>query len=312
MRIIKLAVMLGLLLPQIISAQQIESKSVQLFKTDVLQAPQSECDYFPFLQMDLSHSPKTFLLALCEFEISWDDPENEAEKLEYTFSDLSLFGSDQQEFKPIGDFTADRRLSFIRDPKYSRIKANEKWGAKTVRFGALFVIDQSLSEFTFSFAGKKVKANVSGEPLPHPSDFAEIEIVESELIDSTKIKNSRLKRSVADAPELEVTLSNPYGKLLTVNVKIAPQAPNVMGGEYRYIFRPSDFMLLSEHQILRPLGFLSRDNFGMSTIYNLSRTSADELKTLSQDLTLVFAVQPSFTSGDLIFMDKKTGDVTLK
>jgi hypothetical protein len=309
MKIIKLILILGTLLPQIITAQKISPKSIQLFKTNSLQAPHAGCDYFPFLQMDLSISSKTFLLAFCEYDITWVDQQNDNEKLEYSFLDLSLSSSDNQKFKPIAEFTADQRLSFTRNLKYARMEAREEWGAKTLRFGALFVVDKSLNNFTISFAGEETQAKVSTEPPPHPSGFAKIEIVESELIDSKKFKNSRLKRNV---PEVEVSLSNPYGKLLAIKTDIFPQAPNVMGGEYRYIFRPSDFMLLSEKQILKPLGFLSSDNFGIDTIYNLSRSSNDELKKINRELTLIFAVQPNFKSGNLIFMDKVAGKVTAK
>lgn len=288
-------------------AQTISPKSIELVKTDLLQAPQSTCDYFPFLQMDLSTSSKTFLIALCEYDIAWSDPENDQEMLEYTFSDLSMH-ADDQELRPIGEFTSDQRLSFINNPKYSRVQASERNGSKTLRFGALFIVDKAQSEFTISFAGEETKAKVSATPLPHPSDFAEVEILESKLTDSTKLENSRLKQNI---PEVVATLSNPYGTLLLVKTKIVPQSPNVMGGECRYIFRPSDFMLTSEKQILKPLGFLSRDNFGISTIYNLSRKSEDELKTINQELTLVFAVQPDFKSGELIFMNKNKGEVTI-
>jgi len=304
-----LALIICTLLSQVVSAQKISQKSIKLVKTDFLQAPQSACDYFPFLQMDLSTSSNTFLLVFCEYDITWSDLENDKETLEYSFLDLSLHSSDDQEFKPIGEFTSDQRLRFISNPKYSRVKANERSGSKTLRFGALFVVDKSQNEFTVSFAGEENQAKVSIAPLPHPADFAEIEILESKLIDSTKLENSRLKRNI---PEVVATLSNPYGKLLLVKTKISPKSPNVMGGECRYIFRPSDFMLTSEKQILNPLGFVSRGNFGISTIYNLSRNSEDELKTISTELTLVFAVRPDFKTGRLIFMNKVKGEVTIK
>ena len=89
MKITTLVLILSTILPQIISAQEISSKSIQLFKTDSLQAPQSDCDYFPFLQMDLSNSSKTFLLAFCEYEITWADQQNDSEQIEYSFLDLS-------------------------------------------------------------------------------------------------------------------------------------------------------------------------------------------------------------------------------
>ncbi|MCH2175918.1 MAG: hypothetical protein MK193_09345 [Lentisphaeria bacterium] len=309
MKITTLVLILSTILPQIISAQEISSKSIQLFKTDSLQAPQSDCDYFPFLQMDLSNSSKTFLLAFCEYEITWADQQNDSEQIEYSFLDLSLSSGNNQTFKPIGQFTADQRLSFIRKPKYASVDAKENWGAKTLRFGALFVVDKSINEFTISFAGEKTKTKASEEKLSDPSEFAKIEILECKLIDSTTIKNSRLKRNI---PELEVSLSNPFGKLLKVKTTIFPLAPNVIGGEYRYIFRPSDFLLLSEKQVLKPLGFLSNDNFGKSTIYNLSRASNDELKKTNQEITLIFAVKPNFKSGELIFLNKVAGQVSTK
>ncbi len=309
MKNIKLALILGVLLPQVVLAQEISPTSIKLFKTDVLQAPQSRSDYFPFVQMDLSKTSKTFLLALCEYDITWADAENDSETIEYTFQDLSLLGPDSEELKPIGEFTADQRLTLKRDPKHSKVKANEKWGAKTLRFGALFVVEKSLNEFTVSFAGKKAKATASTEALPRPSDFAKIEIVESKFINSAELVNSNLKRRI---PGLEVTLSSSYGKLLAIKTKVFPQAPNVMGGECRYIFKPSDFMLGSEGQILKPLGTLLNGNFVAGSICNVSRNSVDELKKTSQELTLIFLVQPGFTSGELTFMGDTKGKVSAK
>jgi hypothetical protein len=285
-------------------AQEITPKSIQLVKTDQLQAPQSACDYFPFLQMDLSDSSNTFLLAFCEYNISWADPDNEQETLKYSFLDLFLEDANGNRFKPVGEFTSDQRLQFTRNLKYAQVQANERSGSKTLRFGALFLVNRSQDQFVISFAGKKSDATASTRPQHQPADFAKFEIIKSELVDSTKLKESRLKRNI---PEVAVSLSNPCGKLLFTKIKIRPQLPNVMGGECRYIFRPSDFMLVVDDQILRPLGFLSRNNFGLDTIYNLSRKSEEELKTMDQELTLIFAVSPLFKSGKLFFMNMTQG-----
>lgn len=298
-----------ILITQSLVAQKLTVKSIKLYKSDTIQAPQSSRDNFPFLTMDLKGSTKTFLLAFCEYDITWEDPQNDKEEFEDSFESLSLQSGNGLTFKPIGDFTADQRLSFIRNPKYSDVEAREAWGAKSVRFGALFLVDKSLSDFTISFAGEKTTAKVSKLSPTSPSDFVKIQIIESELIDSTTMEDSRLKRYVPDA---KVTLSNPHGKLLTVKTKIYAQAPNVMGGENRYIFRPSDFALTSEKQILEPLGYISSDRFGTDTIYNISRKKIEDLKKVEQELTLVFAVKSTFKSGELIFMDKVKGEAIVK
>jgi hypothetical protein len=304
----KLITTFCILLTSVAFSQTLTPKNIQLYQTELLEVEQSNCDHFPFVKMDLGDSEKTFLIALCEYDITWNDDSNDSEKVEHSFLDLSLKNGEGQEIKPIGKLSADLRLSLINNPKYANVEAREKWGAQELRLGALFVVNKNQKAFTLTFAGHESKAEISKSPLPKSSDFAKVDILETELFNSKVVENSSVKRKI---PEATINLSTATGKLLAVKVNLTPQAPNVMGGEIRYIFRPSDFMLNTDKQLLRPIGFLS-SNFGIDTIYNISRKSKEELQKASQEITLIFAVAEDYQTGDLLFFGDKKGEVAPK
>jgi hypothetical protein len=307
----KLITTFSIFLTSVAFSQTLTPKSIQLYQTKSLEVGQSSCDHFPFVKMELGDSEKTFLIALCKYDITWNDDANDSEIIDYSFLDLSLKDGEGQEIKPIGELSADLRLSLIKNPKYAKVKALEKGGNQELRFGALFVVNKNQKAFTLTFAGHESKAEISTSPLPKSSDFAKIDILETELFNSKVVENSSVKRKI---PEATINLSTAIGKLLAVKVKLTPQAPNVMGGETRYIFRPSDFMLHTNKQLLRPIGFLSSNssNFGIDTIYNISRKSKEELQKASQEITLIFAVADDYQTGDLLFFGDKKGEVALK
>jgi len=304
----KLITAFSILLTSVAFSQTLTPKSIQLYQTESLEVEQSSCDHFPFVKMDLGDSEKTFLIALCEYDITWNDDANDSEKIDYSFLDLSLKDGEGQGIKPIGKLSADLRLSLIKNPKYANVTAHEKSGNQELRFGALFVVNENQKSFTLTFAGHETKAEISISPLPKSSDFAKIDILETELFNSKVVENSSVKRKI---PEATINLSTATGKLLAVKAKLTPQASNVMGGETRYIFRPSDFMLHTNKQLLRPIGFLS-GNFGIDTIYNISRKSKEELQKASQEVTLIFAVADDYQTGDLLFFGDKKGEVAPK
>lgn len=317
----KHAVLLLLTLSTLGFAQPISPKKIQLFQTNKLEADQSSCDHFPFLSMDLSASPNTFLIAQCEYDIIWKDaagkPNNnllkketgsEPEQLKFSFLDLKLTSSQGEEIKPVGKMTADLRLSLVSNPKYVRIEARENWGAKTIRFTAVFIAKRSEQAFTLEFAGQSSPLKVSQKKLPTPGDFASIEIIGTELFEEKQLESSRLERKI---PGAQLKLAATTGKLLAVKIKLSPNAPNVIGAENRYIFRPSDFMLISGGISLRPIGFFG-SNFGTDTIYNISRTELKDFVKSSQELSLVFAVGDSFQSGQLRFLNQNKAEVSVK
>lgn len=319
----KLIALIAIALSPLAFSQSISPKSVKLYQTDTLEAEQSSCDHFPFLKMDLSDSDTTFLIALCEYDITWKDefgkPSNETntkkdekatppEKLDYSFLDLSLSTPDKKELKAVGELTSDLRLNLINNPKYASVEARENWGAKSIRFGAVFIVNKADKNFTLNFAGQQSQVVVTTDALPQASSFLKVELLETELFDSKMIDSRRIERSI---PGAKLSLSTPSGKLLAVKIKVTPTAPNVLGAENRYIFRPSDFMLNIGKLPLRPIGFMN-SNFGIDTIYNISRTKLEDFKKVSQELTLVFAVNEDFQTGNLLFLGDQKIEVITK
>ncbi len=318
----KLIALLTLALTSLCFGQSLRHKNIKFYQVDTLEAAQSGCDHFPFLEMDLSESKTIFLIALCEYDILWkdefgkpsnstkkDDKATPPEQINHSFLDLSLTTPDKQELKAIGKFTSDLRLDLIRSPKYAKVEAREEWGATTLRFGALFVVNKADKNFTLNFAGLQNKVEVTAGSPPKPSSYANVQLLETEIFDSKMLDSSRINRSIPDA---KLKLSTPSGKLLGVKVQITPTAPNVMGGEYRYIFRPSDFMLDAGQHTLRPIGFIGHGNVNTDSIYNVSRSNLEEFGKTSQELTLIFSISDTFKAGDLLFLNEKKAEVEVK
>jgi hypothetical protein len=66
----KLITTFSIFLTSVAFSQTLTPKSIQLYQTKSLEVGQSSCDHFPFVKMDLGDSEKTFLIALCEYDIT--------------------------------------------------------------------------------------------------------------------------------------------------------------------------------------------------------------------------------------------------
>jgi hypothetical protein len=263
----------------------------------------------PFSMIDTSDSENTFLVAQCHFDIKWKTPEVDDEELEYSFEDLFLTTDSSDKVLPIGNATMDMRNSLGSRPKYVSLDAREQWKHTQLRFTAIFLVKKSDSNFSINFAGKEYPTTLTQSITPNRSEYAQHEVTNAQLITADKLFTAR---ATEDIPGSKLKLSNDYGNLLAVTVKTTPVLPNVLGGELRYIYRPSDFQLKHEDQVIQPVGFLNDDGrFMTDSIYNISRTDLKEFQKTFFEISAVFAVGKDFKKGKLLFLNHEAAEVTL-
>jgi hypothetical protein len=278
-----------------LSGANLENPRVNGWLYSELNLPDPARDYFPFLKMEVP-APGQFLWVQAEFDIGWLTSGEPAESIKLNFEAVSLLvkGSESP-IQPVGSITADGRLTTLNNPSFARIEANESWGAKNLRFGALFVVESS-KDLVLRFDGIEYPVELQeGEP-PTPSSFVDVSVEGVQWVSRQPSGGGNLSRRI---PEATVYLDPGDRSLLSVDLVLSPLKPNVIGGENRFVFRPSDFELRAGDSRIEPLGAVNFGKFTEDTIFNISRNTLADLPEAEQRFTLVFEVPPGLKAGEL-------------
>jgi hypothetical protein len=289
------------------AAAELIEPSVLGWQSSEITAPDSTRDYNPYSKLVLPDDQR-FGIVLAQFDINWTDIENEKEEIEYSYADILLTLPDGTTIAPIGTVSSDGRIGTFRSPEREDIEAKEKWGAEQLRWGALFILPAAdLAQAELTFLDTTYPVQFSTDPAPHAAESIRVKITSVSRLKAYTSEPGAERR----IPTASLQLEFPGKGLLQLDLSINALKPNIIGGENRMIFKPSDFSLKTEKGSIEPIGILgSRGQIVRSTIYNISRKSLAELPEATQEMSLLFDVSDDFSAGQLEYFGSPIAEVT--
>ncbi len=309
MRHIQTIFIIGLIASSCISslAGELTNPEVQGWRSKSIPTPDSTRDYSPHSRLVLPEDQQ-FLIVQARFNIDWTDSENEKEEIEYNYSNIHLDLTDGMQISPIATITPDGRVDTFSKAERKDIKAREDWGAEELRWGAVFILpNKQYNEGVLTFVDQSYPFKFDATPIPHAAESIRVKV------DSTEWLKSRTSEAGAEdrIPSASIQLEFEGTGLLTVDLTVNALRPNVIGGENRMIFRPSDFTLRTAQGSIEPVGILgNRSQIIRSTIFNISRRSLNELPKAESKLSLLFKVPDDFQNGHLEYFGKTVAETS--
>jgi hypothetical protein len=288
------------------NAAELTAPLIQGWQLNEVAAPDSSRDYNPHSKLILPDG-QCFGLVQAQFSIHWSAADNDKEELEHSYADIMLTLPDGTTIAPIASVSTDGRIGTFSSPEREDIEAKENWGAEQLRWGALFILpSSSIEQAEVTFLDTKYPVDLATNEPPHASESLRVEI--------TSINRLKTHTSAPGAerriPAASLKLTFPGKGLLQLDLSINALKPNIIGGENRMIFRPSDFSLKTAHGSIEPTGILgSRGQIIRSTIYNISRKSLQELPSANQEMSLLFNAPDDFKTGQLEYFGKAIAEV---
>jgi hypothetical protein len=289
------------------AAAELIEPSVLGWQSSEITAPDSTRDYIPNAKLVLPDD-QCFGIVHAQFGINWTDTENEKEEVKYSYADISLTLPDGTTIAPIGTVSSDGRIGTFRSPEREDIEAKEQWGAEQLRWGALFILPATdLGQAELTFLDTKYPVQFSTDQPPLAAESIRVKI--------TSISRLKAHTSAPGAerriPTASLQLKFPGKGLLQLDLSINALKPNIIGGENRMIFKPSDFSLKTQKGSIEPIGILgSRGQIIHSTIYNISGKSFAKLPEATQEMSLLFNASDDFSSGQLEYFGSPIAEVT--
>ncbi|CAA6678802.1 MULTISPECIES: hypothetical protein [unclassified Lentimonas] len=289
------------------SGAELTKPSVLGWQMSEITAPDSRSDYNPYSKLILPDDQR-FAIVQARFKIEWADADNEKEELEHSYADIALTLADGTNIAPIASITSDGRIDTFSKPEREDIEAKESRGAEELRWGAIFILPNStIKQGDITFIDSQYPVEFATTQPPHPSEQIRVEITSTDWL-KTNTSAPGAERRIPDA---SLKLEFPGKGLFQVELNVHALKPNVIGGENRMIFKPSDFSLKTEHGSIEPIGILgSRGQITRSTIYNISRRSLEDLPEASTDLKLLFKAPDTFEHGQLEYFGKAIAEIT--
>lgn len=288
-------------------AGELTNPSVHAWVTESIPSPNPSVDYSPDSRLILPENEQ-FLIVQARFDIEWKDSENEKESLKYHYAQLHIDTAGGEKIVPVAALTSDGRVDTFSNAERKTMEAREDWGAEELRWGALFIVPKSSAEMVkLVFDGQSYPVKVESGAVPHPIEFLKIQSQSTAWLKSSISEAGSERRFPSARTQLEFENQG----LLCVSLSIHALKPNVLGGENRMIFRPSDFSLKTELGSIEPYGVMGRwgNKVIRNTIYNVSRTSLKELPEAEQIVKLLFKVPAGFTHGDLAYFGRRVSEV---
>lgn len=288
-------------------AGELTNPRVQAWVKESIPSPDPSYDYSPNSKLVLPENEQ-FIIVQAHFGIEWQDSDNEKESLKYNYAQIHIDTGGGEKVVPVAALTSDGRVDTYSRAERETIEAREDWGAEELRWGAIFIVPKPSAEVgKIVFAGKSYPVKVESGTEPHPIEFLKVKVQSTSWLKSSTSEAGSERRF----PHARTQLEFENKGLLCVDVSIRALKANVVGGENRMIFRPSDFSLKSELGSLQPYGVMGRwgNKVIRNTIYNVSRTSLKELPEAEQKVKLLFNVPAGFTHGNLAYFGKNFEEV---
>lgn len=290
------------------AAGKLTNPNIQGWLSDSVPTPDSSSDYSPNSRLTLPEGQQ-FAIVHAQFGLDWTDADDEKEQIEHSYADIRLDLADGTQIAPTAAISPDGRIDTYSSAEREDIEAREDWGAEELRWGAIFILpDSDLNEAKLTFLDQSYPIKFANTQPPHASESIRVKVDSVSRLKSLTSEPGAERRF----PGASIQLDFEGKGLLQVDLVINALKPNIIGGENRMIFRPSDFSLKTAHGSIEPFGILgSRGQIIRSTIYNVSRKSLDELPEAKQEISLLFRASDDFQDGQLEYFGKAIAEVTI-
>ena len=284
------------------SAATAKVKKVEGLIPEAFQGPSSGAQLQPF-DLILNQGEKKFVFVYVTMDVTWEEGDKQ---LEFTFEDVNLL-LESGPVSPVGSAHADGRLESVSQPKYEKLRAMKDWGNKEIRFCALFHVPVR-QEYRLKVLTETVKVPAKQVKTVQQAAI-QTEVLGSQLLDEYAFNTKALN---LPADQKRGVLRPTVGKVLAVRIKVTPNFANTIGADMRVIFKPRDYHLAVGGQIIPLKASVGNRALLDSTIYNISANSQSELQKKSQEVELLYLVDPKDAAWKLYYGDFPVSEISAR
>ncbi|WFB35403.1 hypothetical protein P3T73_14675 [Kiritimatiellota bacterium B12222] len=255
--------------------------------------------------------PEKFVFVEIYLDVAWED----ASDLRFTMDEVSVTNGTQV-WKPVALATIDGRMkSNMRSPlkqkvsirKNNQLSETEKQSA---RFCAVF----------YNLPAGELTVQVKEATAVFTSEAGQLEekhLPKIKVLESTLHKEfvKEAPKTIPLVPNVQEKIVPLTGEILSLKLQVLSQDPNSIGGDAQYLFKPSDFSLVSGNQYIPFHTLVGRSNLMDDSIFTLSTIPSpqdfQEQNEKGVTLEILFLVDPADTTWDLYFGKVKIDTITL-
>lgn len=310
-----LVILILALTAQLIGAQTIELKSVEARIPEAFPLPSSQSGLDPSAII-LNEGNKKFVFV--DLELSVDFADETRHKL--MINEFSAKVGDQI-YDPIADSERDgRHLDIYRDVSREsetlRKHGEDESNIRTASLTLLFYFEPT-EKFSIQKGDQSLEVSPKKVTRLEDAFVPKVTINEASLRDQFRITASRAIPQKADLEQVAAPLA---GKVLNLKLQVAPETPNKIGTDSKFVLTPSDFRLVDKQQVIPMFQLVGRSSLMDNSIFTL-QTSVDEAEARQRaalegvpfkqgtEIELLFLVDPSASKWDLYLGSNKVGEI---
>lgn|GEM_PF-1879629 len=229
-----------------------------------------------------------------------------------------------QAFKAIGDSEHDgRHLHSYRDVsrEYETLRKYGK-GEGNIRTASLTLLFyfEPTEKFFIQMGDQSLEISLKAVTRLEDAFVPKVTINKASLRDQFRIT---APRAIPQKPDLEQVAAPLAGKVLNLKLQVAPEIPNKIGTDSKFVLTPSDFRLVDGQQVISMFQLVGSNTLMDNSIFTL-QTSMDETSAMLRaemegvpfkpgtEIELLFLVDPSAPKWDLYLGANKVAEVLNK